>query len=112
MTSYLGLVPREYSSGEQQQRGRVMRSAHPYVQALLVQAAWRVCRSTDPRAAALRAWAQAIAARRGKKIATVALARRLARLLYAMWRDEVDYQPTRLRPSHSETPGTTSRPAA
>ncbi len=112
VTSYLGLVPREYSSGEHQQRGRVMRSAHPYVQALLVQAAWRVCRSTDPRAAALRAWAQAIAARRGKKIATVALARRLARLLYAMWRDEVDYQPARLRPGRSETTGTTSRTAA
>ena len=70
-----------------------MRSAHPYGQSLLVQAAWRVCRFTDPRAAALRARAQAIAARRGKKIVTVALARRLARLLYAMWRDEVDYQP-------------------
>ena len=35
VASYLGLVPREYSSGEQQRRGRVMRSAHPYVQALL-----------------------------------------------------------------------------
>src|SRR4029450_9324832 len=34
VTSYLGLVPREYSSGEQQQRGGGMRSAHPYVQAL------------------------------------------------------------------------------
>jgi transposase len=112
VTSYLGLVPREYRAGEHQQRGRVMRSAHPYVQALLVQAAWRVCRSTDPRAAALRAWAQAIAARRGKKIATVALARRLARLLYAMWRDEVDYQPARLRPGRSETTGTTRRTAA
>ena len=42
VASYLGLVPREYSSGEQQRRGRVMRSAHPYVQALLVQAAWRI----------------------------------------------------------------------
>jgi transposase len=45
VTSYLGLVPREYSSGEQHQRGRVMRSAHPYVRVLLVQAAWRICRS-------------------------------------------------------------------
>jgi transposase len=39
VTSYLGLVPREYSSGEKQHRGRVVRSAHPYVQSLLVQAA-------------------------------------------------------------------------
>ena len=39
-------------------------------------------------------WAQAIAARRGKNIAIVALARRLARILYAMWRDGVDYRRT------------------
>ena len=37
-------------------------------------------------------------ARRGKKIAMVAFARRLARMLFAMWRDETDYQPTRVRP--------------
>jgi transposase len=103
VASYLGLVPREYSSGEQQQRGRIMRSAHPYVQALLVQAAWRMCRSTDPRTAALRAWARSIAGRRGNKIAVVALARRLARILYAMWRDGIDYEPTRIRPTRGET---------
>jgi len=104
VTSYLGLVPREYSSGEQQQRGRVMRSAHPYVQALLVQAAWRLCRSSDPRVAALRNWAQAIARRRGQKIAIVALARRLARMLYAMWRDGTDYQPAKIRTHQRQLP--------
>jgi transposase len=98
VASDLGLAPREYSSGEQQHRGRVMRSAHPYVQSLLVQAAWRVCRSSDPRTATLRIWARAIEHRRGKYIAIVAVARRLARILYAMWRDEVDYQADRLRP--------------
>jgi transposase len=99
VASYLGLVPREYSSGEQPRRGRVMRSAHPYVQALLVQAAWRIVRVKNPRTAALRTWADAIARRRGKKIAMVALARRLARLLFAMWRDEVAYDPARIRSS-------------
>jgi transposase len=106
VTSYLGLVPREYSSGEQQQRGRVMRSAHPYVQSLLVQAALRVCRSSDLRVAALRSWAQAIASRRGKKIAIVALARRLARILYAMWRNGTDYQPAKIRTHQTNTPAT------
>ena len=99
VASYLGLVPREYSSGEQQRRGRVMRSAHPYVQSLLVQAAWRISRVKDPRTAALRAWADAIARRRGKKIAMVAVARRLARILFAMWRDAVAYDPARIRSS-------------
>ena len=99
VASYLGLVPREYSSGAQQRRGHVMRSAHPYVQALLGQAAWRIVRVKDPRTVALRTWADAIAHRRGKKIAIVALARRLARVLFAMWRDEVAYDPARIRSS-------------
>ena len=96
VTSYLGLVPREHSSGEQQRRGRVVRSAHPPVQALLVQAAWRLSRSTDARTATLRAWARGIAERRGKKIAMVALARRLARILFAMWRDGRPYDAVRV----------------
>jgi transposase len=110
VTSYLGLVPREYSAGEQQQRGRVMRSAHPYVRALLVQAAWRICRSSDARAAALRTWAQAIARRRGRNIAIVAVARRLTRILYARRRDEIDFQPDRMRSARRET--AVARPAA
>ena len=97
VASYLGLVPREYSSGETQRRGRVMRSAQPHLQSLLVQAAWRVWRAKDPRTEAFRLWAQGVARRRGKKVAVVALARRLARTLFAMWRDEADYQPRRIR---------------
>jgi transposase len=97
VTSYLGLVPGEYSSGERQHRGHVLRSAHPQVQSLLIQAAWRMMRSRDARTAGLRAWADAIAGRRGKRVAMVALARRLARILFAMWRDQVDYQPDRIR---------------
>src|SRR5262245_36585309 len=97
VASYLGLVPREYSSGEKQRRGHVMRSAHPHLQSLLVQAAWRVSRASDPRTEPFRTWAQAIARRRGKKVAMVGFARRLARTLFAMWRDEADYQPGRTR---------------
>jgi transposase len=97
VTSYLGLVPREYSSGERQHRGRILRSAHPHVQSLLIQAAWRMSRSSDQRTAALRAWAKAITHRRGKKVAMVALARRLARILFALWRDETEYHAKRVR---------------
>jgi transposase len=98
VASYLGLVPREYSSGEQLRRGRILPSAHPRVQALLVEAAWRIWRSANPDTRALRDWAQAIGQRRGKRVAAIALARRLARILYAMWRDETDYAATRTRP--------------
>jgi transposase len=91
VANYLGLVPREYSSGEQQRRGHIVRSAHPRVQALLVQTAWRVWLSKRVEVAALRTWAQALARRRGPRIAIVALARRIARILFAMWRDDQDY---------------------
>jgi transposase len=97
VTSYLGLVPQEHSSGDKQHRGRIMRSAQPYLQSLLVQTAWRISRSSNPATTAFRAWAEAIARRRGKKVAMVARARRLARTLFAMWRDEADYQPRRIR---------------
>ena len=92
VAQYLGLVPRETSSGERQRRGHVVRAAQPRVQRLLVQAAWRVLRSPQPHAVALRTWGMALAERRGRRIAVVAIARRLARLLWAMWRDETDFR--------------------
>ena len=93
VTSYLGLVPSEDSSADRRQRGHVVRSAQPQVRTLLVQLAWRVWRTTTPALAALRAWARQVAARRGKRLAIVALARRLMRILFAMWRDGRPYRP-------------------
>jgi transposase len=89
---YLGLTPREYSSGERQRRGRISKTGSPRMRALLVEAGWRILRSNDPAAAPLRAWAERIAARRGTNVAAVALARRLAGILYAMWRDGTTYR--------------------
>ena len=91
--AYLGLVPRELSSGESQRRGRITKVGNRRMRGLLVQAAVSMLRLRDPRTAALRRWATGIAARRGKKIAVVALARRLAGLLYAMLRDGTTYAP-------------------
>ena len=58
---------------------------------LLVQAAVSMLRLRDPRTVALRRWAMGIATRRGRKLAVVALARRLAGLLYAILRDGTTY---------------------
>lgn len=93
VAGYLGLTPREYSSGERQQRGRISKTGSPRMRALLVEAGWRLQRAQDPAAAPLRAWAEGIAARRGTKVAAVALARRLAGILYALWRDGTTYRP-------------------
>jgi transposase len=96
--AYLGLVPREWSSGEGQRRGRITKAGHRRVRWLLVQAAVSILRVRHPGTATLREWAVRLAARRGRFIAVVALARRLAGILYAMLRDRTRYQPTRGKP--------------
>jgi transposase len=96
VAAYLGLVPRESSSGEQRRRGPITKAGNTRVRWLLVEAAWTILRTRTPCTEPLRVWAERLTRRRGKAIAAVALARRLARLLYAMWRDGTDYQPGRL----------------
>ena len=54
-------------------------------------------RRQRPETAALRDWAERIAGRRGRAIAAVALARRLAGILFAIWRDGTDYDVTTVR---------------
>jgi hypothetical protein len=62
---------------------------------LLVQSASGILRVGD-RDDPLRQWGQELVARRGRKIAVVALARRLAGILWAMWRRGTVYEPKRL----------------
>lgn len=90
--SYFGLVPSEASSGEKQHRGRITKVGNPRVRRLLVQSAWCIIRSKAGSVAHLREWALGIAQRRGKRVAAVALARRLAGILFAMLRDQTTYQ--------------------
>ena len=95
--AYLGLVPRERSSGETQRRGRITKAGPSRTRSLLIQAAVSILRRRAPEAEALRLWALHIAVRRGKPIATVALARRLAGILYALLRDGSVFAPRRAR---------------
>jgi transposase len=94
--SYLGLVPREWSSGEQQQRGKITKQGSGRMRAVLVGAAWRIICRKEVAGSKLRHWAECLAARRGKRIAVVALARRLAGILYALWRDGSVYDEARV----------------
>ena len=88
---YLGLVPSENSSGERQQRGRLTKTGNRRLRYLLVEAAWSLLRSKKADTAKLQKWTLEIAVRRGKQIAVVALARKLAGILYAMWRDGTEF---------------------
>ena len=92
-SAFLGLVPSEDSSSDRRHRGRITKTGPRDLRALLVQASWTIWRSKSADSAALRRWAHALAERRGRRIAVVALARRLSRILYALWRDGTSFVP-------------------
>jgi transposase len=92
-SAFVGLVPSEDSSAERQHKGHITKTGPGDLRAVLVQASWVIWRGRSAAGAALRLWAQTLAARRGRRIAIVALARRLTRVLYAMWRDQTEFAP-------------------
>lgn len=87
LESYIGLVPVLRTSAGPGEGGHISKMGSGALRALLVQAAWSLMRSRDPAAAALQSWANGIAQRRPAKVAIIALARRLAGVMYALWRD-------------------------
>jgi transposase len=96
LESYLGLVPGESSSSERQQRLSITKAGPTKLRWVLVQAAHAVrTRCRAPAALPLQLWAHQVELRRGKRTATVALARKLAGILYAIWRDGSVYHGAR-----------------
>jgi transposase len=94
--SYLGLVPGENSSSDRQQKLSITKAGPRALRWVLIQAAWALrgrCRQTA--AIPLQLWAHRVELRRGKRTATVALARKLAGILYAIWRDGTVYDGSR-----------------
>jgi transposase len=89
----LGLTPGENSSSDRKQRTGITKAGPAPVRATLVQAAWNL-RRTRPLHPTCQ-WATKIEQRRGKFIATVALARKLAGILFAIWRDGSVYDANR-----------------
>ncbi len=88
--SYIGLVPSEKTTGGNRRLGAISKQGNSYLRALLVQAACVILKNGDKNDP-LYLWATKLAERRGKRIARVALARRLVGVLWAMWRDGTVY---------------------
>jgi transposase len=98
---YLGLVPLEDSSGERRRLGHITKQGNSLLRFLLVEAAQVTVRS-------IPAWRSKyfhLAMRRGRKIAKVAMARRLAIRLYWMLRKGWDYEQVKQFGSHAGQPG-------
>jgi len=83
LAHYLGLTPSQYSSGELDHRGHILKCGPAILRGLLLQCAWAAVR--PGRDAALRAVFERLAPRRGRKRAIVAVARRLAVQLHRRW---------------------------
>jgi len=101
IASYLGLVPSEESSGDRRRLGHITKQGSSLLRFLLVEAAQLTVRS-DP---AWRSKYFHLAMRRGRKIAKIAMARRLAVRLYWMWRKGWDYEQMKTFGSHAGEPG-------
>ena len=101
IASYLGLVPSEESSGDRRRLGHITKQGSSLLRFLLVEAAQVTVRS-DP---AWRSKYFHLAMRRGRKIAKIAMARRLAVRLYWMWRKGWDYEQMKKFGSHAGEPG-------
>jgi transposase len=87
IASYLGLVPLEDSSGQRRRLGHITKQGNSLLRFLLVEAAQVTVRSDQE----WRSKYFHLAMRRGRKIAKVAMARRLAVRLYWMWRKGWNY---------------------
>jgi transposase len=89
--SYFGLTPGEDSSSEKQRRTAITKAGAKAVRWALIQAAWSAWRTRQEHP--MVQWAKNVAERRGKRVAVVALARKIAGVLYAMWRNGTTYNP-------------------
>jgi len=95
LASFLGLVPREHSSGSSRRLGAITKRGDSYLRTLLTHGAravlWAAKHDQNPDA--LRRWALTLQKRRGHNRATIALANKLARIAWAVWSKNTVYQP-------------------
>lgn len=97
-SSFFGLTPREYSSGDTRYLGRISKRGNRYVRMLLTHGARSVLRAASVARRAgrnvdrLRRWALEVQARTNHNKATCALANKLARIAWAVWVKHERYQ--------------------
>ena len=87
LSSYLGLIPSEHSSGGRQQLGRISKQGNPFLRFLLVEAGQTAVRYDTE----LGRFYRRLAIRKHRALAKVAVARKLAVRLYLMLREDWTY---------------------
>jgi len=94
LAAYLGLTPREHSTGQSRRLGRITKRGNSYLRMMLIHGARSALRagSTADVPDDLRTWALAIARRRGFNVAAVALANKLARVCWRVVHDRRPFE--------------------
>jgi transposase len=87
VASYIGLTPRVRASTDRVRTGHISKEGNRILRWLLVVAAMHAARRWGP----LRTWYRTLQQRKGRKVARIALARRLVEIVYHVWKEEGSY---------------------
>ena len=84
MAAWLGLVPRQHSSGGKTKMGHISKRGDSYLRTLLIHGARAVLNACDHKEDRRSRWLQSVAERRNRNIATVAMANKNARIAWSV----------------------------
>lgn len=92
MAAWVGLVPSQHSSGGKERLGHISKRGDTYLRTLLIHGARAALNTSSKKEDRRSQWAQALAMRRNRNIATVALANKNARIAWAVLSREERYR--------------------
>ena len=92
LAAWLGLVPRQHSSGGKPMLLGISKRGDAYLRTLLIHGARSVIRVAEGKTGDLQCWLEKLIGRRHKNVASVALANKNARTVWALLRKGEDYQ--------------------
>jgi transposase len=93
LAAWLGLTPRQHSSGGKDRLLGISKRGDSYLRTLLIHGARAVLRCADKKEDPRSCWLQNLCNRRNKNIAAVALANKNARIVWALLTKEIDFLP-------------------
>lgn len=93
MAAWIGLVPKQHSSGGKEKLGGISKRGDKYLRTLLIHGARSVIRFSETKTDKRNQWINALIARRNKNVATVALANKNARIIWSILAREEHYRP-------------------
>ncbi len=99
LSAWIGLVPKQHSTGGKERLGGISKAGNRYLRQLLVVGALSVIRRAKQLGTTRHPWLVGLLERRSTKIAAVALANKIARIAWAMMARNESYQPSRLSPA-------------